>query len=111
MVNGGAPRLGWVRASRADGVVRTVAGGPMLRGFAAIGMSILTGPRGETAGQVLDEAEQVAIAPEPMTGVFAWLQRAIGVLDEARVMAAAIAAGRAAAERAHEMGERFGSEP
>jgi pyrroline-5-carboxylate reductase len=38
-------------------------------------------------------------------------ERAIGTLDEAKVMEEIIAAVRTAAERAHEIGERFGSEP
>ena len=37
-------------------------------------------------------------------------ERAIGAMDEAKVMATIIAAVRAAKERAREMGERFGSE-
>ena len=38
-------------------------------------------------------------------------ERAIGALDEAGVMTAIVVAVKAAAERAREMGERFGSEP
>jgi pyrroline-5-carboxylate reductase len=38
-------------------------------------------------------------------------ERAIGAMDEAGVMVAIVTAVRAAAARAHEMGERFGSEP
>jgi pyrroline-5-carboxylate reductase len=38
-------------------------------------------------------------------------ERAIGALDDARVMEEIIAAVRAAAQRAREIGERFGSEP
>ena len=38
-------------------------------------------------------------------------ERAISVLDEAAVMGAIIAAVKAAAERAHELGDRFGNEP
>ncbi len=38
-------------------------------------------------------------------------ERAIGVLDEAAVMSAVIAAVKAAAERARELGDRFGNEP
>ncbi len=38
-------------------------------------------------------------------------ERAICVLDEAAVMSAIIAAVKAAAERAHELGDRFGNEP
>ena len=38
-------------------------------------------------------------------------ERAVGMLDDAAVMSAIVAAVKAAAERARELGDRFGNEP
>jgi cbb3-type cytochrome c oxidase subunit I len=72
-----------VRASRPYWLTRTLAGVPMLLGFGAVVLSVLTGTRGVPITPTEEEAAPVS--PEPMAGVLAWLQRANGVLAVAGV--------------------------
>ena len=73
-----------VRASMPYWLVRTLSGVPLLFGFLAVGLSVLTGPRSEAVTPAPEE-EPAPIASEPMTGILAWLQRANGVMAVAGV--------------------------